>query len=116
VDTGGSPCRIEATEVAVAALDRLRADHGELVLHIPGGAEAAGTPMCFPAGELRVGAGDILLGEVHGVQVYEQRSQEGRHFRTGWTVTLDLASGMPPGFSLIPAEGMLFRIRDTAPA
>lgn len=109
-------CRIEASEAAVAALDRLRAEHGDLVLHIPGGAEAAGTPMCFPAGELRVGARDVLLGSVHGVEVYEQRSRDGAHFRDGWTVTLDLAPGMPPGFSLIPADGMLWRIRDSLPA
>jgi uncharacterized protein len=108
-------CRIEATGAAAAALDRLRAEHGELILHLPGGAEDAGTPTCLPAGELRIGAQDVFLGRVHGVEVYEQRSLPGAHFRTGWVVLLDLVPGIPPGFGLRPGDGLRFAIRDSRP-
>lgn len=109
-------CRIEATDAAVGALDALRAEHGDIVLHVPGGAEDAGTPMCFPAGELRIGSRDIFLGRVHGVDVYEQLSRPGHHHRAGWVVSLDVVPGMSTGFSLRPGEGMRFAIRDSLPS
>jgi uncharacterized protein len=105
-------CRLEATDRAVEALAALRAEHGEIVLHVPGGAEDAGTPVCLPAGELRIGAQDLYLGTVAGVEMFEQASLPGRHYRTGWTVTLDLVPGYAPGFSLIPGDGMRFALRD----
>jgi hypothetical protein len=107
-------CRIEATDAATDALDRLRAEHGEVLLHLPGGAEDAGTPFCLPLGELRIGAGDVYLGSVHGVDLYEQRSLPGRHYRTGWVISLDLVPGIAPGFSLHPGDGMRFAVRDRA--
>jgi uncharacterized protein len=109
-------CRFEVTAVAVEALDALRAEHGDLVLHLPGGAEEAGSPVCLPVGELRIGSRDVFLGEVHGVEVHEQASRPGPHHRAGWTVTLDLVRGFPPSFSLRPGDGMRFAIRDTKPA
>jgi uncharacterized protein len=105
-------CQIVATDAAAQALDRLKAEHGDLMFHVPGGAEDAGTPILLPAGELRVGNLDIYLGTVHGVDVYEQRSLPGRHFRTGWVVELDLVPGIPAGFGLWPGDGMRFAIRD----
>lgn len=110
------PCRIHATDAAAGALKRLRAEHGAIVLHLAGGAEDAGTPMAFAADELRVGPRDIHLGTVDGVEVYEQRSRPDAHFRTGWDVELDLVAGRAPGFSLHPAEGMRFALRDTRQA
>lgn len=109
-------CQFEATEAAVAALDRLRAEHGELILHIPGGNEDAGTPICLPKGELRMGDLDIYLGSVHGVDVFEQRSLPGVHYRSGWVVRLDVVPGIPAGFGLWPGEGVRFAIRDSRPA
>ena len=112
---GESPCRIRATEAAAGALDRLRAEHGEIVLHLAGGAEDAGTPMAMVADEMRLGARDLHLGTVHGVEVYEQQSRPGAHFRAGWDVELDVVPGRAPGFSLHPGEGMRFALRDTLP-
>ncbi|HEY2226002.1 DUF779 domain-containing protein [Actinomycetospora sp.] len=109
-------CRIDATAAAIDAMDQLAAEHGELVLHIPGGAEEAGTPMCFGAGELRVGARDVFLGTAHGVEVYEQASRPDAHFRAGWDAHLDVVPGRAPGFSLHPEDGMRFTIHDSRPA
>lgn len=108
-------CQIDATPAAVEALDRLRSEHGEIVLHIAGGAEEAGTPQAFAVGELRVGPRDVLLGEVHGVEIYEQASQPHAHFRAGWDVRLDVVPGRAPGFSAPPRDGMRFSIRDSRP-
>jgi uncharacterized protein len=108
-------CRIEAADAAVEALDRLRAEHGEVVLRLAGGAEDAGTPMCLPAGELRIGARDVFLGTVHGVHLFEQRSLPGEHYRAGWVIHLDVVPGMSPGFSLPPGDGKRFAIRDSRP-
>ncbi|WP_352231088.1 DUF779 domain-containing protein [Actinomycetospora sp. NBRC 106378] len=77
-------CQIHATPAAVEALERLRREHGGIVLHIAGGAEEAGTPQAFAVGELRVGSRDVLLGSVQGVEIYEQASQPHAHFRAGW--------------------------------
>lgn len=108
-------CRIEATDAAVEALDRLRAQHGEVLLHLAGGAEDAGTPMCLAVGELRIGARDVFLGTVHGVHLFEQRSLPGDHYRAGWVISLDVVPGMSPGFSLPPGDGKRFAIRDSRP-
>ena len=46
--------RVVATEAAIAELERLQAEHGPLELHLSGGCCDGSSPMCFPAGELRV--------------------------------------------------------------
>jgi hypothetical protein len=68
-DTQGG--RIEATAAASEALQRMQAEYGKLILHIPGGAEDAGSPVCLREGELSLGPRDVLLGEVDGVCVYQ---------------------------------------------
>jgi uncharacterized protein (DUF779 family) len=60
---------IEATTAASEALRRMQAEYGKLALHIPGGAEDAGSPVCLRDGELSLGPRDVLLGEVDGVCV-----------------------------------------------
>ena len=44
--------------------------HGPLMFHQPGGCCDGSTPMCFAAGEFRVGAQDVLLGEIAGCKFY----------------------------------------------
>ena len=109
-------CQIDATPAALEALERLRREHGGIVLHIAGGAEEAGTPQAFAVGELRVGSRDVLLGSVQGVEIYEQASQPHAHFRAGWDVRLDVVPGRAPGFSVPPGDGMRFSLRDSRPA
>lgn len=102
---------ITAIPVAMAALDRLRRAHGTIILHITSAAEDSRTPMCLPAGELLIGAMDVLLGIIDGVAVYTTRSRPGEHYRAS-TYELDIRPGLPIGFSIPPAEGMLFSIRE----
>jgi uncharacterized protein (DUF779 family) len=102
---------IEATAAASEALRRLQAEHGQLILHIPGGAEDAGSPVCLSKDELLLGPQDMLLGVVDGVPVYQMPSRPaglvpGRRYK------LDLTRGRPAGFSLRPGDGLAFRLRE----
>ncbi|MGH3955412.1 MAG: DUF779 domain-containing protein, partial [Mycobacterium sp.] len=60
------PPRVTATPTALALIERLRAGHGSLLFHQSGGCCDGSAPMCYPAGEFRVGAQDVLLGEIGG--------------------------------------------------
>jgi uncharacterized protein (DUF779 family) len=105
---------IEATAAASGALRRLQAEHGTIILHIPGGAEDAGSPVCLSEGELLLGPQDMLLGVVDGVRVHQMPSrpaglEPGRHYE------LDLIQAMPVGFSLRPGDGLAFRLREVLP-
>jgi uncharacterized protein (DUF779 family) len=104
-------CPITATSMAKEALTRLRRRHGEIILHVTGGCCDARTPLCLPANELRLGARDILLGMVEGVAVYEMQSTPELCYCNG-AYLLDMAPGVPVGFSLDPGEGMRFTIRE----
>jgi uncharacterized protein (DUF779 family) len=59
-----TPPRILSTEAADALIARLEARHGPLMFHQSGGCCDGSAPMCFPKGEFRVGAQDVLLGRL----------------------------------------------------
>ncbi len=65
-----TPNRVEATAGARAFIAEIRADHPEILFHQSGGSCDGASPMCYPAADFRVGAGDVKLGEVDGVPVY----------------------------------------------
>ena len=50
--------RVLLTEKAAELIARLKAQHGPLMFHQSGGCCDGSTPMCFAAGEFRVGAQD----------------------------------------------------------
>ena len=110
-----SPCTITATDAAIRALDTLRAEHGPLILHITAGGDDSGTPICLPANELRIGPRDVLLGTVHGVEVFEMATRADGHFRTG-SFVVDVVAGVPVGFSLTPGDHVRFAIRHSDPS
>ena len=94
--------RVEGTEPALRALDRLTAAHGELMLFQSGGCCDGSSPICLPRGELPVGPGDRLLGHVGGTPMYIDDEQDRRWNRPRFVI--DLAPGAPEGFSLGPAD------------
>ncbi len=105
-----APPRILATDAAVALIERLAAAHGPLMFHQSGGCCDGSAPMCYPAGEFRVGTQDILLGEIaNGVPVWIGAAQFDywRHTQ----VTIDVVPGRGAGFSLEGPEGLRFIIR-----
>ena len=54
--------RVLITTEAAAMIAKLRAIHGPLMFHQSGGCCDGSAPMCYPAGEFRVGAQDVLMG------------------------------------------------------
>ncbi|NWH07264.1 MAG: DUF779 domain-containing protein [Alphaproteobacteria bacterium] len=65
-----SPPRVTATPAARDLLAEIRADHPQVLIHQSGGCCDGSSPMCYPAAEFRIGAGDVKLGEIDGVGVY----------------------------------------------
>ncbi|MFI0774120.1 DUF779 domain-containing protein [Streptomyces sp. NPDC021212] len=107
--------RIALTESAADLIRRLRAEHGPLMFHQSGGCCDGSAPMCYPLGEFRTGASDVLLGELEVAGVGEpvgfwmSASQFERWRHTHLTV--DVVPGRGSGFSLEAPEGVRFLIR-----
>ena len=107
--------RVTLTQDAARLLARLGRDHGSLMFHQSGGCCDGSAPMCFPAGEFRTGASDVLLAElpVEGlaepVAFWMSTSQFERWRHTHLTV--DVVPGRGAGFSVEAPEGVRFIIR-----
>ncbi len=103
--------RVGVTNIAVALIRRLRDEHGPLMFHQSGGCCDGSAPMCYPAGEFKVGRSDILLGEIEGCPVYIGAAQWElwKHTR----LVIDAVPGRGAGFSLESPEGMRFLTRST---
>ena len=103
------PPRVVATEAALALIERLAAKHGPLLFHQSGGCCDGSAPMCWPLGEFRVGARDVLLGHVEGVAFWigGDQYERWRHTR----LILDVVPGRGAGFSIEAPEGVRFLIR-----
>jgi hypothetical protein len=56
--------RVELSDKAVALLAELTEIHGPLMFHQSGGCCDGSSPMCYPDGEFRIGAVDVLLAEL----------------------------------------------------
>jgi len=107
-DTSMVP-RVLLTEKAAALIARLKAQHGPLMFHQSGGCCDGSTPMCFAAGEFRVGAQDVLMGEIAGCQFYIGANQfeYWRHTQ----LIIDVVPGRGAGFTLEAPEGVRFLTR-----
>jgi uncharacterized protein (DUF779 family) len=100
---------VSGTDAAVRALEDLAAAHGPLTLFVSGGCCEGSAPLCLREGELPVGAGDLLLGEVGGAEVYVDAEQYERWNRP--ELTIDVAPGAAGGFSLEGLAGIHFVTR-----
>lgn len=65
-----APLRVIATDAARAFIAEIRRDHPDILFHQSGGCCDGSSPMCYPAGEFRLGEGDVKLGDIDGVGVY----------------------------------------------
>ena len=101
--------RIAATAEALDAIERLTAKHGALMLFQSGGCCDGSSPLCLQAGELLIGPGDVLLGELGGMSVYIDSDQDTRWNRPRFL--LDVAPGPASGFSLEGLDGIHFVTR-----
>ncbi|MBK8173731.1 MAG: DUF779 domain-containing protein [Rhodospirillales bacterium] len=101
--------RVIATPEAVALIERLKLVHGPLMFHQSGGCCDGSAPMCYPAGEFRVGGADILLGALAGSAFWMWGEQYA--FFTQSQLIIDVVPGRGSGFSLESPEGVRFLTR-----
>jgi uncharacterized protein len=101
--------RVLATDAALGLIETLKAKHGSLMFHQSGGCCDGSAPMCYPAGEFRVGGNDVYLGEIGGAPVYMDADQFDywRHTQ----LIIDVVPGRGSGFSLEAPEGVRFLTR-----
>lgn len=100
---------VVATDATKALVRKLLDQHGPLMFHLSGGCCDGSAPMCLPAGELRLGARDILLGEIEGCPFYT--ADDHPVLRTDFPVVIDVVPGRGASFSLEIPEGVRFILR-----
>jgi uncharacterized protein len=100
---------VSATDEAIALVRKLRERHGPLMFHQSGGCCDGSAPMCYPRGEFRLGARDVLLGHIDGEPFYigGDQYERWRHTR----LVLDVTRGRGASFSLEIPEGWRFLVR-----
>jgi uncharacterized protein len=98
--------RVQATAAALALIDALQRQHGELLFYQSHGCCAGSAPMCFGVRELKLNAGDRRLGEAGGVPVYASAAQ--CDYLAGLQMTLDVAPGNSGSFGLEDGSGRHF--------
>jgi uncharacterized protein (DUF779 family) len=64
------PLQVTATPRAIALIDELRAEYGNILFHQSGGCCDGSSPMCYPQGDFAIGDSDKQLGEIGGVPFY----------------------------------------------
>lgn len=101
--------RVSVTEAAAKVIERLRDKHGELMFHQSGGCCDGSAPMCFLAGEFRLGGRDLYLGDIHGCGFYMHADQF-EYYKNSHT-TVDVVEGRGASFSLEIPLGVRFLIR-----
>jgi uncharacterized protein (DUF779 family) len=101
--------RVEITDKAAEMLARLERQHGALMFHQSGGCCDGSSPMCYPAGDFRVGPQDVLLGDIAGCPFYIGAAQFEYWQHT--QLIIDVVPGRGSGFSVEAPEGVRFLTR-----
>jgi uncharacterized protein len=101
--------RVLITHDAADMVARLKAMHGPLMFHQSGGCCDGSAPMCYPAGEFKVGGQDVFMGEIAACKFYIGAAQfeYWRHTQ----LIIDVVPGRGAGFSLEAPEGVRFLTR-----
>lgn len=107
--SGSGTGRVRVTDAAHATIERLRARHGPLVFVQSGGCCDGSSPICLAEGELLLGPGDVLVGEIAGCPFYVDREQDERWRRPSFMI--DVAPGGGDSFSLEGPDGIHFVAR-----
>ncbi len=101
--------RVEIMPEAARLVERLRAQHGPLLFHQSGGCCDGSAPMCYPAGDFRVGPQDVFLGRIAECNFYIGAAQFEYWKHT--QLIIDVVPGRGAGFSLEAPEGLRFLTR-----
>ncbi len=101
--------RVSATPEALALIATLEDRYGPLLFHQSGGCCDGSAPMCYPVGEFRIGASDVMLGEIGGAPFYISGAQFEHWQHTH--LMIDVVQGRGAGFSVEAPEGVRFLTR-----
>ncbi|SNY77952.1 hypothetical protein SAMN04244553_1142 [Nocardia amikacinitolerans] len=102
--------RVDLTEQAATLLQDLTGRHGPVMFHQSGGCCDGSSPMCYPRGEFRVGASDVLLGYLPGDTPFWMSADQFEYWKHTH-LTVDVVPGRGSGFSLEAPQGVRFLIR-----
>ncbi len=91
--------RVGLSDAAEELVRQLTARHGPLMFHQSGGCCDGSAPMCYPRGEFRVGAADVLLGRVAEDTPFWMSADQYAYWRHTH-LTVDVVPGRGSGFSL----------------
>ena len=100
--------RVITTESARMLIANLKQIHGPLMFHQSGGCCDGSQPMCFEAGEFKVGGSDVCLGEVEDCKFYMGADQFEYWKHT--QLILNVTPGRGSSFSLEIPLGVRFFI------
>lgn len=98
--------RVVATDAALQLIEKLKGIHGSLMFHQSGGCCDGSAPMCYEAGEFRVGQSDTLLGTIGDSPFYIAKDQYEYWKHT--QLIIDVVDGRGGMFSLEGPEGKRF--------
>jgi hypothetical protein len=101
--------RVLVTPDAADIIDRLRAEHGELMFHQSGGCCDGSQPMCFAKGEFKVGGSDVWVGTIEGCDFFMNADQFEYWKHT--QLTIDITPGRGSSFSLEIPLGLRFIVK-----
>ncbi len=101
--------RVIVTPAAAELIEKLRAEHGQVLFHQSGGCCDGSAPMCFPAGEFMVGSSDVKLGTIADVPFYMSESQF--EYWKNTQLIIDVVPGNGGMFSLERPTGLRFLTR-----
>ncbi len=101
--------RITITQRAAALVAVLQQQYGALMFHQSGGCCDGSQPMCFQAGEFRVGANDVCLGTIEGCEFWMSGDQFEYWQHTH--LTMDVVEGRGSSFSLEIPMGFRFIVQ-----
>jgi uncharacterized protein (DUF779 family) len=101
--------KVIATPAALALIELLVKKHGPVFFHQSGGCCDNSAANCYLPGELTIGAGDELLGEIDGCPFFISKTQYEYWKHT--QLIIDVIDGTGGTFSLEGPEGKAFHTR-----
>lgn len=90
--------KVVVTEAALALLEEIRAEHGDVVFKISAGCCDGTGPMCFREADVMIGVNDVKLGEADNAGIWAAPSIA--ELWQNSQMILDAGPGTGAGFSL----------------
>lgn len=101
--------KVIATPAALELVAFLQEKYGTVMFHQSGGCCDNSAANCYLPGEITMGAGDVLLGEIGGARFYISTTQYATWKHT--QLIIDVIDGHGGTFSLEGPEGKAFHTR-----